>query len=465
MSTFSICMLDEHDAVLKAALFERVGVEGAAYLLFKEAVVASDPWDRRRHTKLLVREIIPITPTSADGVHITWDTKSYVSLLQRSADEGLVLGIAHSHPGGPGWFSSQDDKNEIELLRTACNRNGSATKLVSVLLAGAGDVRARVWQHPAHQAEVRNLLVIGDRIQIHDHRDRAASSVFARQTLAFGPELPKKLKGLRAGVIGAGGTGSAAAPLLARLGVGNVVIVDDDIVDVTNLNRLHGGSQSDADSLRPKAELAAAEIARMGIGCRALALRGWVNALQVRDALKACDVIFCCTDDHAGRIFLNRLAYYYLIPVFDIGLAMAPAKASNTGMADISARVTTLIPPEPCLLCRGAVDLEIAREEDLRRQTPEEYERRKREAYIRGAGNPNPAVVTFTTEAACMGVNEFLNRVVGYRKKHMGSEVRRRFLFCEDRSTSAVIKPMCPVCGSREIWGLGDVNPFLDMVG
>jgi hypothetical protein len=90
--------------------------------------------------------------------------------------------------------------------------------------------------------------------------------------------------------------------------------------------------------------------------------------------------------------------------------AMAVATPPAMGMADISARVTTVMPPEACLLCREAVDVEIAREEDLRRQQPAEYERRKREAYVRGEGNPNPAVVTFTTEVACMAVNELLNR-------------------------------------------------------
>ena len=195
------------------------------------------------------------------------------------------------------------------------------------------------------------------------------------------------------------------------------MIIDDDIVEVTNLNRLHGATQADADAMRPKADVVAASIAAMGLGTRVVSLRGWVNAPHIRDALKASDVVLCCTDDHAGRVFLNRLAYFYLIPVFDMGLALAVATPPATGMADISARVTTVMPPEPCLLCRGAVDLDEAREENLRRQNPTEYERSKREAYVRGEGNPNPAVVTFTTEIACMAVNELLNRIVGFRNE------------------------------------------------
>lgn len=51
---------------------------------------------------------------------------------------------------------------------------------------------------------------------------------------------------------------------------------------------------------------------------------------------------------------------------------------------------------------------QAAREEDIERSDPAEYERQKTEAYVRGGGNPAPAVVTFTSEAATMAVNELL---------------------------------------------------------
>ena len=206
----------EYEAALRAALFENVGIEGAAYVLFREAQIASDPWDRRRHTKLLVREVNPILPVSADGMHVTWDTASYVALLQRAQREEMVLGIAHSHPTGPAGFSGQDDANEAELLRTACNRNGTTAKLVSLLFTGDGTVLARVWQYPKHQTAVRSVMFIGERIQFHRPGAAPASAAFARQILAFGPALIHQLKNLRVGIIGAGGTGSATAPLLAR---------------------------------------------------------------------------------------------------------------------------------------------------------------------------------------------------------------------------------------------------------
>lgn len=469
MSNFSLVFVEQHEAELRDLVFATKGVEGAAYVLMRECKIAEDPWERRSRTKLVVREIVPIPPedkVSSSGQHVTWDTRGFVALLQRCQREGLVLGIAHCHPHGPRGFSDQDDKNEAELLRTASNRNGPGTKLVSILFFEDGGIRARVWQFPKHSAYCKSVAVLGERFRFHfPTAPSPVSEVFARQVLAFGPSLMTQLKALRVGVIGGGGTGSATAMLAARAGASQIVIVDEDIVEPTNLNRLHGATQSDADAMLGKADVAAREIARMGLGVRVVPLKGWVNAPHVRDALKSCDVIFCCTDDNSGRIFLNRLAYFYFIPVIDVGLAMAVAKPPASGMADISARVTTLLPPETCLLCRGAVDTDLAREEDLRRRNPTEYDRQKREAYVRGEGNPNPAVVTFTTEVACMAVNELLNRIVGFRKREMGSEHRRRFLFCEDRATAASPRNSCPICASKLYWGMGDTEPFLDLVG
>ena len=147
--------------------------------------------------------------------------------------------------------------------------------------------------------------------------------------------------------------------LLSRLGVGQLALFDDDIVDVTNLNRLHGARRADADAMRPKVEVVAREIAELGLGVRVVPMRHWINDPLCRDALKACDVIFGCTDDHDGRLLLNRLAYFYLIPIIDMGLAIDP-KSDGRGLSDLTGRVTTLFPGAPCLLCRGIINLVAA---------------------------------------------------------------------------------------------------------
>ena len=54
-----------------------------------------------------------------------------------------------------------------------------------------------------------------------------------------GAEIQKKLDGATVGIAGLGGLGSNLAVFLARLGVGHMILVDFDVVDITNLNRQH----------------------------------------------------------------------------------------------------------------------------------------------------------------------------------------------------------------------------------
>jgi molybdopterin/thiamine biosynthesis adenylyltransferase len=243
-----------------------------------------------------------------------------------------------------------------------------------------------------------------------------------------------------------------------------MVVIDDDVVDMTNLNRLHGSGRSDALIARAKIDVIVREIRAMDLGTHVVGIRGWIGDPACRDAIKSCDVIFGCTDDHDGRLLLNRFAYFYLIPVIDMGLAIDPGRSG--GLMDLTGRVTVLIPGAPCLLCRGIVDPVTARDESLRRSNLEEFQRRKQEAYVRGAGNPAPAVVTFTTATACLAVDELIQALTGFRNAEGWAWQRtRRFDRLEDRRPGAHQDPLCPICSSIEYWGRSDTEPFLDRTG
>jgi hypothetical protein len=217
--------------------------------------------------------------------------------------------------------------------------------------------------------------------------------------------------------------------------------------------------------MRSKVDVLAREIAEMGLGVRVVPVKRWIGHPACRDALKSCDVIFGCTDDHDGRLLLNRFAYFYLIPVIDMGLAIEPEPLGG-GVRELSGRCTVLGAGGPCLLCRGIADPVMAREEDLRRRDPQEYERRKREAYVRGGGNPAPAVVTFTTATASMAIDELLQGLSNFRGGDGWAWQRvRRFDLMRDRLPGALENSDCSICGDSAYWGLGDVDPFLDRIG
>lgn len=460
---------ERHLSQLRELLKREDGIEAAAYVLFGTSNIKADPWDRqcrRRYTSFNVQPVPLEDILSADTHHITWSTDSFVRMLKRAKDDGLVIGIVHTHPRGPLYFSEQDDANERELAKMARNRNGVTSEMISVLLAGEDDLRARIWGDQGGPIDIPRVRVVGRRYRLHDRLPKISGlEHLSRQALAFGEQLNSALRSLKIGVVGCGGTGSAVAMLLARLGVGHLVLFDEDTVELTNLNRLHGAKRSDVDAMRSKVDVVAREITEAALGVKVLPKKGWVGETAFQDALKSCDIIFGCTDDHDGRMFLNRFAYFYLIPVVDVGLAITPSEHGGA-VQDLSGRTTVIVPEAPCLLCHGVVDPGRAREEDLRRKHPEEYERQKREAYVRGSGNPAPAVVTFTTATACMAIDELIQALVGFRQTNGWAWNRvRRFDLMKDRTPGALQYDHCPICRSDEYWGRADIEPFLDRVG
>ncbi|WP_232628011.1 ThiF family adenylyltransferase [Methylobacterium sp. Leaf118] len=462
-----LVLLEAHAAELRSLLATPDGAEAAAYLLLGRAEIGSDPWSGRRRHRMVSHRAVPVPEedkVSASGLHVTWSTRSFVRLLKAAEEQGLTLAIVHTHPGSHAFFSDQDDANERDLLRIVGNRSGAGHGFASVVLGGDGSVCARRWTAPATAEPCERVAVVGRGIRLHGLAGGDGDPLLDRQARLFGPTFNGLVRALKVGVVGCGGTGSPTALLLARLGIGHVLLVDDDVVELTNLNRVHGSRRTDVEGRVPKVEVLRREIEAAGLGVEVTTFKGWVGDAAARDALRSCDVVFGCTDDHDGRLFLNRLAYFYGIPVIDMGLRIMPARDGRP--YEMAGRVTLAGPGAPCLMCRGLVDPRRAMEEALRRTDPAAYEARKAEAYVLGGGDPAPAVVTFTTETACMAVNELLQALTGFRGDGgMRTGRQRRFDAVEDRATTCTPRAGCEVCAGTGLWGRGDVLPFLYRAG
>jgi len=464
-----VVLLDVHEAELRALLDTGCGVEAAAHVIFGRASIARDPWTGKGRVRLISHRVIPIAAderASASAVHVTWSTRGFVRELARASEDQLVLGIVHSHPGGSAVFSPQDDRNEAELFRTVANRNGRDAELVSLLLGGDGTMAARVWHDAGEVTLVPRIVITGAQWRAHGSFGGGGTEthIYDRQARLFGPAFNDILQDMRIGIVGCGGTGSPVAMLLTRLGAGHLALIDPDQLEDTNLNRVHGSRRGDAEAGALKVDILAREIDLAGLGTHVLTVPTWVGWQSARDVLKSCDVIFGCTDDHDGRMLLNRLAYFYGIPLIDVGLRMRPAKSPVP--YNLVARVSTIVPGHACLLCRGLVDPRRASAEDLARSNPLEFARRKAEAYVEDGGDPAPAVVTFTTEAAAMAVNELIQGLTNYRMPPGMAPGRfRQFELSQDRTVSPSPRPGCKICDVRSYWGRADVDPFLYRIG
>ena len=98
---------------------------------------------------------------------------------------------------------------------------------------------------------------------------------FSRNELVYGPEGTEILKNSTVAILGIGGVGSFAAEALARTGVGTLILIDKDVVDITNVNRqIHATLKTVG---RSKVEVMAERIAEINPNCNVIQMHMFYN--------------------------------------------------------------------------------------------------------------------------------------------------------------------------------------------
>jgi molybdopterin/thiamine biosynthesis adenylyltransferase/proteasome lid subunit RPN8/RPN11 len=427
-------------------------MEGAAYLLCGLSRTEQE-------VRLLARQIVPVSDAHylvRAHNRLSIDSLSYASIAKRARTEGLSVVFAHCHPRGPASFSEQDDREDPKL-QGFFSAMAPEMPHGSLVIAPGIQMKGRVWTASGWEP-IERIRVLGNRFQFiesHSGKDQIAP-VFERQVLAFGPDIQRLLGRLHIGVVGAGGTGSAVAEQLVRLGVGVVSIFDGDFFEPSNANRVYGSEVSDQG--RNKADILADHLRRIGIG--GIVNRRPRHITEQRSAkhLRDCDIVFSCVDRHAPRGILARLALRYLIPVFDTAVKI---DSENGVIKGIYGRVTTLMAGEACLFCRGRISPTVIALESL---SPAAWRALADEQYAPELETENPAVITFTTSVASQAVSEMLHRLTGYMgEERRSSEVLMMFHENEIRRNRAEPDPNC-VCMQGGLWGQGDSRDFVGLV-
>ena len=133
---------------------------------------------------------------------------------------------------------------------------------------------------------------------------------YSRQSLfrGIGPAGQQKLAAAKVAIVGCGATGSAAAALLARAGVGTLRIIDRDYVEPSNLQRQSLFDEADAAESLPKAVAAARKIAAFN---SQIVVHPKVDDLipaNIDSLLQGMDLILDGTDNFETRYLVNDYA-------------------------------------------------------------------------------------------------------------------------------------------------------------
>lgn len=294
----------------------------------------------------------------------------------------LAVGVIHSHPENcppiPSVVDDDMDHYYASYFADFAPSRPYASLIMSQMeskLAISGRVHWRGQWHTVERFALELTSAITWRSTSPVKKNLPCKRQ-ARLTSAFGQESAAYLREATVAVIGAGGTGSSAIEVLARAGVGHVIVVDPDYLEESNLERVHGSIPEHAQSSTSKAQIALEHLRAIDPNCRVTALIGGLPQPAVLDAVVTADVVLGCTDQQHSRLALSDLAYRYNIPAIDCGVAMEGSNGSVTGQI---IQLVRFLANDACVYCRSMVSAQRLAQELM---SPEERVQRQHAAQV-----------------------------------------------------------------------------------
>jgi molybdopterin/thiamine biosynthesis adenylyltransferase len=303
---------------------------------------------------------------------------------------GLCVGVIHSHPQNYGVSPSTPDDDMDSYFKDYFPAFGKEAAYFSMIFSRSreGSLRfsGRGWSEDREFRLAEMVTVRSNEIRREAASSKPSGAVRspkeyqARLKEIYGAEAAARLRNARLTIIGASGTGSPAAHVLARAGVEDFVLIDPQKLSESNLERLHGsygGHFSKGEKEAPfKVTVLRDLIKAINPKANVTCIAGNILQPFARDHVVDTDLIICCTDTNHSRTAVGELAYRYLVPAIDVGVVFESKKGVITGEIG---RVTIYSPGAPCAYCLGLVDSWRAAAELM---SEAEKESRRREAKL-----------------------------------------------------------------------------------
>ncbi|RMF06895.1 HesA/MoeB/ThiF family protein [Candidatus Woesearchaeota archaeon] len=153
----------------------------------------------------------------------------------------------------------------------------------------------------------------------------------------FGEQSQRRISSSSVAVVGLGALGSCSAELLCRMGIGTLILIDFDVVDLKNLHRQTLYTESDVG--KPKVLSAKEHLSKINSEIELAAFPKMLSSENSSELLGKADLVIDCTDNMEARREINRWAVSHSMP----WVHAACVKTSGS--------VMSFLPGGPCFEC------------------------------------------------------------------------------------------------------------------
>ncbi|WP_417733861.1 HesA/MoeB/ThiF family protein [Roseovarius sp.] len=359
--------------------------------------------------------------------------------LQERFDIDCLIDV-HTHPFAHRSvnFSGVDDRDEINFVKFI-NENFDDMHYASIVFSQE-EYEARYWRCEGGKTSASPLAIktstTGESIRNSKEPDcdftriepeLAIDGFLNRTALALGHETLKEIVGSSSVmIVGVGGLGSVIAENLVHMGFERLILVDDDIVEKSNLNRIVGAYWEDAEAARPKVEAVARHLGAIRPSVVVRREQKKIEDVKVDAEIASLDWIILATDNHSSRFAAQELAFKLFIPFISAGVAIT---VDDGMISDYSGEVIVVRPGDRfCLTCLNrlnptkiaferASELASAEQHTGRKETADHADLRpdlqRLKGYVLGANVKEPAVKTLNSVLGALAVEQLIDQYTG----------------------------------------------------
>lgn len=347
----SVVLKETLNILLKQHLIRKDGQEDLCFALYKKGT------GQVRVSGIITDIILPEKSDRNLHGNVSFNSSFFDKVTQRSLKEGKGIVFIHSHPS-KGWQSMSPDDVSTEEMLAPRVRAVTNEPLIGMTIGTDGAWSARFWEKEKprqYKCEwCESVRIVGRHFSITINNNILPvpkfEEEFIRTISAWGHTKQAILSRIKVGIVGIGSVGSQLAECLLRTGVQNITLIDFDLIERKNLDRLHGIRKENIGYLKSEVYSKILEGFKLYPSQKITSIPYSIVEETGFNSVIDCDIVFCCVDRPWPRFILNCIAYAYHIPVIDGGIdcGYSPRK-DNLDQARW--RTYTASPERRCIKC------------------------------------------------------------------------------------------------------------------